>query len=127
MWGLHFQEPKGQDKLIPVLCGVIYGVAFDVRAEIPRLLEWIGIELNGDNPQQLWIPPGFAHGFCVLSEHADFIYKCTEFYAPETERSIRWDDPELAIDWPLDAPILSEKDAAAPFLANAPVLPRMSA
>jgi dTDP-4-dehydrorhamnose 3,5-epimerase len=125
--GLHFQEPKGQGKLITVLSGKIYDVAVDVRSDSPRYREWIEIELNGDYPQQLWIPPGFAHGFCVLSEHADFMYKCTEFYAPETERSIRWDDPELAIDWPLDAPILSEKDAAAPLLADAPALPRMSA
>ncbi|MGB0554515.1 MAG: dTDP-4-dehydrorhamnose 3,5-epimerase [Alphaproteobacteria bacterium] len=125
--GLHFQEPKGQGKLITVLSGKIYDVAVDVRIDSPRYRDWIGIELDGDNPQQLWIPPGFAHGFCVLSAQADFMYKCTEFYAPETERSIHWDDPELAIDWPLDTPILSEKDAAAPFLADAPVLPRMSA
>ena len=124
--GLHFQEPQGQGKLITVLSGKIYDVVVDVRSNSPRYREWIGIELNGDNPKQLWIPPGFAHGFCVLSEHADFMYKCTEFYAPKTERSIRWDDPELAIYWPLDAPILSEKDATAPLLANAPVLPRMS-
>jgi dTDP-4-dehydrorhamnose 3,5-epimerase len=125
--GLHFQEPKGQGKLITVLSGRIYDVAVDVRTDSPRYREWIGIELDGDDPKQLWVPPGFAHGFCVLSERADFMYKCTEFYAPDTERSIRWDDPELAIDWPLDTPILSEKDAEAPFLADAPVLPRMSA
>ena len=125
--GLHFQEPKGQGKLITVLSGRIYDVAVDVRTDSPRYREWIGIELDGDDPKQLWVPPGFAHGFCVLSERADFMYKCTEFYAPDTERSIRWDDPELAIDWPLDTPILSEKDAEAPILADAPVLPRMSA
>ena len=125
--GLHFQEPKGQGKLITILSGEIYDVVVDVRSNSPRYREWIGIELNGDDPKQLWIPPGFAHGFCVLSEQADFMYKCTEFYTPETERSIHWNDPELAIDWPLDAPNLSEKDAAAPFLADAPVLPCMSA
>jgi dTDP-4-dehydrorhamnose 3,5-epimerase len=125
--GLHFQEPKGQGKLITVLSGRIFDVAVDVRTDSPRYREWIGIELDGDDPKQLWVPPGFAHGFCVLSEQADFMYKCTEYYAPETERSIRWNDPELAIDWPLEAPILSEKDAEAPFLADALVLPRMSA
>jgi dTDP-4-dehydrorhamnose 3,5-epimerase len=124
--GLHFQEPKGQGKLITILSGKIYDVAVDVRYDSPRYRKWIGIELDGDNPQQLWIPPGFAHGFCVLSAHADFMYKCTDFYAPETERSIRWNDPELAIDWPIDAPLLSEKDAAAPLLTDAPLLTHMS-
>jgi dTDP-4-dehydrorhamnose 3,5-epimerase len=124
--GLHFQEPKGQGKLITILSGKIYDVAVDVRYDSPRYRKWIGIELDGDNPQQLWIPPGFAHGFCVLSAHADFMYKCTDFYAPETERSIRWNDPELAIDWPIDAPLLSEKDAAAPLLTDAPLLSHMS-
>ena len=125
--GLHFQEPKGQGKLITVLSGTIFDVAVDIRKNSPRFGQWVGIELDGNSPKQLWIPPGFAHGFCVMSEHADFMYKCTEFYTPGTERSIRWNDPELAIDWPLDLPILSEKDAAAPFLADAPALPRMSA
>jgi dTDP-4-dehydrorhamnose 3,5-epimerase len=125
--GLHFQEPKAQGKLVTVLAGRIFDVAVDLRRGSPRFGQWVGVELNGDTPRQLWVPPGFGHGFCVLSEFADFFYKCTEFYSPETERSVRWDDPELNIDWPVAEPILSEKDAVAPLLSDAPMLPPIEA
>jgi len=124
--GLHFQEPMGQGKLITVLAGTIYDVVVDIRVDSPRFRQWIGVELDGAVPTQLWIPPGFAHGFCVMSESADFMYKCTEIYTPAAERSIRWNDPELRIKWPIDTPILSTRDNAAPLLMDAPLLPRMS-
>ncbi len=123
--GLHFQEPKAQGKLITVLRGNIFDVAVDIRPNSPRFKQWVGVDLNCNQPRQLWIPPGFAHGFCVLSESADFHYKCTEYYNPSTERSVRWDDPDLAINWPIPNPVLSEKDAAAPPLSNAPILPSL--
>ena len=87
--------------------------------------KWFGLELSDENHKQLWIPAGFAHGFCVLSDTADFVYKCTEYYAPENERAIRYDDPDLAIAWPLKSPILSPRDAAAAPLKDAAVLPQM--
>ena len=121
--GLHFQEPKAQGKLVQALRGTIYDVIVDIRRGSPTFAQWVVVELSGDSPKQIWIPPGFAHGFCVTSESADFQYKCTEAYAPEAERSIRWDDPALAIPWPLTKPLLSPKDAAAPLLADALVLP----
>jgi dTDP-4-dehydrorhamnose 3,5-epimerase len=121
--GLHFQEPRGQGKLIQVLAGEVYDVAVDVRRGSPTFAKWIGVHLSASSPRQLWVPPGFAHGFCVLSESADFLYRCTELYSPETERAIAWNDPELAIGWPVQAPLLSARDAAAPTLSNAPVLP----
>ena len=116
----------GQGKLITVLAGTIYDVVVDIRVDSPRFRQWIGVELDGAVPTQLWIPPGFAHGFCVMSESADFMYKCTEIYTPAAERSIRWNDPELRIEWPIDTPILSTRDKAAPLLMDAPLLPRMS-
>jgi dTDP-4-dehydrorhamnose 3,5-epimerase len=121
--GLHFQEPKAQGKLVFVTHGSVFDVAVDVRRGSPHFGKWFGLELSDENHTQLWVPPGFAHGFCVTSESADFAYKCTEFYAPENERAIRWDDPDLAIDWPIREPTLSPKDAAAPFLRDAPLLP----
>jgi dTDP-4-dehydrorhamnose 3,5-epimerase len=121
--GLHFQEPRAQGKLVQVLRGTVWDVAVDVRRGSPRFGRWIALELSETTPRQLWIPPGFAHGFCVLSESADFFYKCTELYAPECERSIAWDDPAIGIAWPLMEPLLSGKDRAAPRLADAPVLP----
>jgi dTDP-4-dehydrorhamnose 3,5-epimerase len=121
--GLHFQEPKGQGKLVQVLRGTVWDVAVDVRRGSPRFGRWVGVELSESGPRQLWIPPGFAHGFCVLSDSADFFYKCTELYAPECERSIAWDDPQIGIPWPVAAPLLSTKDRAAPRLADAAVLP----
>ena len=121
--GLHFQEPCAQGKLVTVLEGTVFDVAVDIRRGSPRFGEWTGVELHGDHPRQLWVPPGFAHGFCVLSDQAYFHYKCTAYYNPSTERSIRWDDPSIAIDWPVETPLLSDKDNAAPLLANAPLLP----
>ncbi len=94
-----------------------------MRRGSPTFGRWIGVELSGDTPKQMWIPPGFAHGFCVTSETADFHYKCTVPYSPEAERAVRWDDPTLAIAWPVANPLLSKKDAAAPLLADAPLLP----
>lgn len=124
--GLHFQEPKAQGKLVTVLSGRVFDVAVDIRRDSPRFGKWVGVELDGDSPRQLWVPPGFAHGFCVLSDRADFFYKCTEFYNPSTERSVLWNDPDLAIEWPIKDPVLSDKDAAAPLLDQAPVLPVMA-
>jgi dTDP-4-dehydrorhamnose 3,5-epimerase len=121
--GLHFQEPRAQGKLVQVLAGTVWDVAVDVRKGSPTFGRWVGIELSGENKRQLWVPPGFAHGFCVVSESADFHYKCTELYAPETERAIAWNDPDLAIAWPLTEPLLSPKDARAPRLKDALVLP----
>ena len=121
--GLHFQEPRAQGKLVQVLRGSVFDVAVDVRRGSPRFGRWVGIELSEAVPRQLWIPPGFAHGFCVLSDSADFFYKCTELYAPEVERSIAWDDPQIGIRWPLSAPLLSSKDRTAPTLESSPVLP----
>lgn len=121
--GLHFQEPKAQGKLVQVTRGAVLDVVVDVRRGSPTFGKWVGVELSGDQPRQMWIPPGFAHGFCVTSESADFWYKCTTAYAPDAERSIRWDDPAIGIVWPVTQPLLSKKDAAAPLLADAPVLP----
>lgn len=122
--GLHFQEPHAQGKLVQVLAGAVYDVAVDIRQGSPTFGRWLGVELSADNRRQLWVPPGFAHGFCVLSESADFLYKCTDFYAPGSEHGIAWDDPDLAIPWPVTAPVLSVKDAGAPRLRYAPRLPR---
>jgi dTDP-4-dehydrorhamnose 3,5-epimerase len=121
--GLHFQEPKAQGKLVQALRGNIYDVIVDVRRGSPTFGQWIVVELSGETPKQIWIPPGYAHGFCVTSDSADFQYKCTAPYAPEAEQAIRWDDPALGIEWPVTKPLLSKKDAVAPLLADAPVLP----
>jgi dTDP-4-dehydrorhamnose 3,5-epimerase len=121
--GLHFQQPRGQAKLIQVLSGVVFDVVVDVRRGSPTFRRWIGLELTAESAHQIFIPPGFAHGFVVLSESADLSYKCSELYAPETERAIQWSDPELAITWPVREPLLSAKDATAPRLAEARVLP----
>ena len=121
--GLHFQEPRPQGKLVQVLRGAVWDVAVDVRRGSPTFGAWFGMELSDENRRQLWIPPGFAHGFCVLSEVADFFYKCTEFYAPDAERCVRWDDPALDIRWPVRSPVLSKKDRSAPLLSEAAMLP----
>jgi dTDP-4-dehydrorhamnose 3,5-epimerase len=122
--GLHFQEPQAQGKLVQVVAGAVFDVAVDVRRGSPTFGKWVGVELSADNRRQLWVPPGFAHGFCVTSESADFQYKCTALYAPQNERAILWNDPELGIAWPLSGePKLSAKDAAAPRLKDAPLLP----
>ncbi len=118
--GLHLQHPRGQGKLVSVLAGEVFDVAVDVRGGSPRFGRWVGETLTGANRRQLWIPPGFAHGFCVLSDEAVFHYKCTDYYCPEHELTVSWNDPALAIDWPVAAPILNAKDAAAPRLADIP-------
>ncbi|WP_426730576.1 dTDP-4-dehydrorhamnose 3,5-epimerase [Myxococcus faecalis] len=123
--GLHFQEPQGQGKLVQVLAGSVYDVAVDVRRGSPTFGRWVGVELSAENRRQLWIPPGFAHGFCVTSATADFHYKCTTLYAPEVERCIAWDDPDLAIPWPVTEPLMSPKDLRAPRLKDAQVLPSL--
>jgi dTDP-4-dehydrorhamnose 3,5-epimerase len=121
--GLHFQEPDAQGKLVQVTRGSVFDVVVDVRQGSPTFARWLGIELSGDSPKQLWIPAGYAHGFCVTSDTADFWYKCTTKYAPASERSIRWNDPRIGIEWPVANPLLSAKDAEAPLLDSAPVLP----
>ena len=117
--GLHAQlgaHPQG--KLVRALQGEIFDVAVDVRRGSPTFRRWVGARLSSDNFRQLWVPPGFLHGFCVLSETAEVAYKCTELWDPSAEISVRWDDPDLAIDWPVREPILSEKDAKAPMLTE---------
>jgi dTDP-4-dehydrorhamnose 3,5-epimerase len=116
--GLHYQLRKPQGKLVMVVKGTVYDVAVDIRRGSPTFGRWYGAELSDENLCQLYIPPGFAHGFCVLSEEAGFLYKCTEAYAPEDERGIVWNDPELAIPWPVKEPILSPKDRAYKTLAE---------
>ena len=121
--GLHFQmAPHAQAKLVRVLSGAILDVAVDVRKGSPTFGQWVGMELSEDNHKQLWIPPGLAHGFLVTSESADFLYKTTDDYAPQLERSIAWNDPSIGISWPALAqgqqPLLSAKDSAAPLLAS---------
>jgi len=121
--GLHYQIRQPQGKLVRVVRGTVFDVAVDVRRSSPTFGKWVGVELSEDNQQQFWIPPGFAHGFLVLSEFADFLYKTTDYYAPQEERCIAWNDPELAIDWPLEggAAVLSQKDSAGASLAQAEV------
>jgi len=121
--GLHYQLHNPQGKLVRVTQGAVFDVAVDIRRASPHFGRWVGYELSADNHRMLWIPPGFAHGFLVLSETADFLYKCTSLYDPPSDRGIRWDDPAIGIDWPDmgGAPLLSAKDAAAPLLADAEV------
>jgi dTDP-4-dehydrorhamnose 3,5-epimerase len=117
--GLHFQRPPhAQGKLVRVTQGSVFDVAVDIRADSPTFGRWVGVELSGANHRQMWIPAGLAHGFLVTSDSADFLYKTTDYYRPESEGSVRWDDPDLAIAWPLEGitPALSAKDAAAPRL-----------
>lgn len=120
--GLHYQIEQAQGKLARVVVGEVFDVVVDLRRSSATFGRWLGSVLSAENKHQLWVPPGFAHGFLVTSDVAQFEYKCTEHYAPAFERSIRWDDPELAIDWPLEsgeAPVLSAKDAAAPWFKDA--------
>ncbi|HMZ85973.1 MAG TPA: dTDP-4-dehydrorhamnose 3,5-epimerase [Giesbergeria sp.] len=122
--GLHYQLRQPQGKLVRVVRGAVFDVAVDIRRESPRFGGWVGVELSADNQRQLWVPPGFAHGFLVLSESAEFLYKTTDYYAPEHERSILWSDGDIGIDWPLAAhgleqPLLSAKDAQAVGLMQA--------
>lgn len=120
--GLHYQIQQAQGKLVRVTAGAVFDVAVDLRKSSPSFGRWYGVELSADNKRQLWIPPGFAHGFLVTSEHAEFLYKTTDYWAPEYERSILWNDPALGVGWPLDgAPLLSVKDQAGVLLADAEV------
>jgi dTDP-4-dehydrorhamnose 3,5-epimerase len=122
--GLHYQIRQPQGKLVRVVRGAVFDVAVDLRRSSPTFGRWEGIELSEDNRRMLWIPPGFAHGFLVLTEYADFLYKTTDFYAPEHERCLRWDDPEVGIAWPLEGePVLSAKDRMGVALAMADVYP----
>jgi dTDP-4-dehydrorhamnose 3,5-epimerase len=122
--GLHYQIRQPQGKLVRVTSGRVFDVAIDLRKSSPAFGCWTGVELSAGNHRQLWIPAGFAHGFIVLSDSADFLYKTTDYYAPEHERSVAWDDPAIAIDWPADvAPVLSVKDKAGVPLQEAEVFP----
>ena len=123
--GLHYQHEHPQGKLVRVVAGEVFDVAVDIRASSATFGQWVGRILSEQNKELFWIPPGFAHGFLVLSNEADFVYKCTDYYTPGDEYAIRWDDPDLVIDWPLDSitPQLSEKDTAAPLLKDAKLFP----
>ena len=117
--GLHFQLENPQGKLVSAGTGVVFDVAADVNPDSATYGRWVGVELSEENHRQLWIPPGYAHGFCVLSDVADFQYKCTALYHPQSDSGVLWSDPELAIAWPVENPILSEKDMALPRLSEA--------
>ena len=122
--GLHYQLQQAQGKLVRVIAGEIYDVAVDIRRGSPTFGHWVGVALSAENRRMVWVPPGFAHGFLVVSEAAEVLYKATDYYAPEHERSIAWNDPELAIAWPLAGePVLSAKDAAGKRLRDAEVYP----
>ncbi|MDY0260709.1 dTDP-4-dehydrorhamnose 3,5-epimerase [Desulfovibrio sp.] len=112
--GLHFQKTRPQGKLVHVSSGSVFDVAVDIRAGSPSFGQWYGVELTQDNQWQLWVPPGLAHGFVVTSEYAHFHYKCTEYYCPQDEGAIRWNDPDLGVVWPVECPVLSQKDTVAP-------------
>ncbi|MDH2357126.1 dTDP-4-dehydrorhamnose 3,5-epimerase [Bradyrhizobium sp. SSUT112] len=122
--GLHLQNPSTQGKLVSAMRGRVLDVAVDVRVGSPNFGRHVAVELSEDNRRQLWVPRGFAHGFVVLSESADFFYKCDDLYSPKDEISVRWDDPAIGIDWGIEKPSLSAKDAAAPLLADVKNLPR---
>jgi dTDP-4-dehydrorhamnose 3,5-epimerase len=116
--GLHFQYPSWQGKLVRAVAGEIFDVAVDIRPESPTFGQWYGVTLSGENKHQLYIPPGYAHGFCVLSETVDVTYKCTALYNPSEDAGIRWNDPDIGIDWPIGTPIVSDKDRNAPLLKD---------
>lgn len=122
--GLHYQVQQAQGKLVRVTAGEVYDVAVDLRRQSPTFGQWVGAHLSADNKRQMWVPEGFAHGFVVLSEFAEFLYKTTDYYAPAHERCIRWDDPKLAIDWQLQGePRLSAKDQQGAFFDDAELFP----
>ena len=117
--GLHYQIQRPQGKLVRVVSGAVYDVAVDLRRSSPTFGQWVGFVLSAENAQMAWIPPGFAHGFCVTSESAEFLYKTTDYWYPEHERTLLWNDPTLNINWPLhDTPLIAAKDAAGPLLAD---------
>ncbi|MBU9374698.1 dTDP-4-dehydrorhamnose 3,5-epimerase, partial [Burkholderia multivorans] len=120
--GLHYQIQHAQGKLVRVVEGEVFDVAVDIRRSSPNFGKWVGVPLSADNHRQLWVPPGFAHGFVVLSEAAQFLYKTTDYWYPEHERSIVWNDPDIGIEWPIDfEPLLAAKDAAGMRLSEAEV------
>jgi dTDP-4-dehydrorhamnose 3,5-epimerase len=124
--GLHYQIQQTQGKLVRVTRGEVFDVAVDIRRSSPRFGQWVGVILSDANHHMLWVPPGFAHGYLALSDEIDFVYKCTDYYAPQHERAVRWDDPQVGVRWPLPAgfaPILSAKDAVAPLLPQAESFP----
>lgn len=114
--GLHFQRTRPQGKLVSVSRGAVYDVAVDINPQSPTCGQFVGVELNDENHRQLWVPPGYAHGFCVISEVADFQYKCTDLYFPEDESGLLWNDPDVDIPWPVESPSLSAKDTQNPTL-----------
>ncbi len=116
--GLHFQTEQPQGKLVRCIVGSVLDVAVDIRPDSPTFKQWVGVELSAENKKQLWIPGGLAHGFLVLSELADFEYKCTDYYHPESEKCLVWNDPEIGINWGLNHPILSPKDAQGKLLSE---------
>jgi dTDP-4-dehydrorhamnose 3,5-epimerase len=116
--GMHAQKVHPQGKLVRVSRGTIFDVAADINPQSPTFGQWVGAELSDTNHRQMWIPPGYAHGFVVLSDVADFIYKCTDYYHPEDEVGFIWNDPDVAIEWPVDNPLVSERDAGLPKLAD---------
>jgi dTDP-4-dehydrorhamnose 3,5-epimerase len=119
--GLHFQHPRGQAKLVQVLTGKIFDVAVDIRRDSPTFGQWTGAVLSEDNHRQLFVPQGCAHGFCVLSETAHFQYKCSDYYSPQDEGGILWNDPVIGIQWPIKQPLLSDRDQRFPLLRHIPV------
>jgi len=119
--GLHFQNPLPQGKLVSVWQGEVWDVAVDIRRQSPTFGQWHGVTLSAENKRQFYVPPGFAHGFVVVSENALFHYKCTETYSPKDEQGFRWDDPAIGIKWPIQNPILSKRDAAGPLFSTLPV------
>ena len=118
--GLHYQNPHSQGKLVGVTSGAVWDVALDIRASSKTFGQWFGLLLSDENHRQMYVPKGFAHGFCVLSNEADFYYKCTDFYSPDSEQGIAWDDPTLNIPWPISQPILATKDQRYPRLSEIP-------
>ncbi|QWT18717.1 dTDP-4-dehydrorhamnose 3,5-epimerase [Bacillus sp. NP157] len=118
--GLHYQWPHPQGKLVSVLEGEVFDVAVDIRRGSPTFGQWAGVMLTAENHRHFWIPEGFAHGFCVVSEFATFSYQCTDLYDAKADGGIRWDDPAIGIDWPVSSPLLSDKDGKAPLLADVP-------
>jgi dTDP-4-dehydrorhamnose 3,5-epimerase len=124
--GLHYQIKQAQGKLVWVVIGEVFDVAVDMRKSSPTFGKWVGAYLSADNKHQLWIPPGFAHGFLAMSEYAEFVYKCTDFYAPQYEQTIKWDDPDIGVRWPLSTgvqPLLSDKDRNGKSFRNAETYP----
>jgi dTDP-4-dehydrorhamnose 3,5-epimerase len=121
--GMHFQNPRPQGKLVMVTRGAVYDVAVDIRRSSPTFGKWFGVELSEENCKQVWVPPGFAHGFAVLTDIADFQYKCTDVYVPEADAGVLWNDPDIGIVWPVTEPLLSKKDTQAPRLRDSTKLP----